>query len=135
MTGRARTGTIVDDVVAGRRFPYSRAFARAGFSADDAELWRRAGWHDPDVAAPWHRIETCAGPEVLLTLANDGFDAETVARVSRFAPRLTSAWTRALLPPPETGARELDLRDRVLANLHRDAMQRHPASWSLEQLG
>ncbi|WP_436793732.1 hypothetical protein [Actinospongicola halichondriae] len=127
------TGSIVDDVLAGRRFPYSRAFARAGFSAADAEQWRRAGWHDPDEAAPWHAIDTAAGPETLLSLANDGFDPETVDRVSRFVPTLTAAWTRALLPVATMDV-ELDLRDRVLANLHRDARLRHPASWSEEQL-
>lgn len=128
------TGTIVDDVLAGRRFPYSRAFARVGFSARDAELWRRAGWHDPDAAAPWHRIAGGADPVSLLALANDGFDPDTVASVSRFAPTLTAAWARALLPAPERGAAEVDLRDRVLADRHRDAMLRHPASWSAEQL-
>ena len=130
--------SIVDDVLAGRRFPYSRAFARAGFSPVDAELWRRAGWHDPEAAAPWHDIATGASAEALLALALDGYDADGVARVARFVPTLTVAWTRALTAP-STPPKELDLRDRVLANLHRDAdlrdaKLRHPASWSEDQL-
>lgn len=133
MTGTPHAGTIVDDVLAGRRFPYSRAFARAGFSATDAELWRRAGWHDPATAAPWHDIETAAGPEELLALAQDGFDAAVVARVASFAPTFTVAWTRAVASPSRAPV-EVDLRDRVLSNLHRDAKLRHPASWSEDQL-
>lgn len=143
MTGTPHPGTtqpetIVDDVLAGRRFPYSRAFARAGFSPVDAERWRRAGWHDPERAAPWHEVETAATPESLLTLAEDGYDAAIVARVASFVPTLAVAWTRALTAP-STPPKELDLRDRVLANLHRDAelrdaKLRHPASWSEDQL-
>lgn len=138
MTGSPHPGdssarTIVDDVLAGRRFPYSRAFARAGFSPVDAELWRRAGWHDPERAAPWHDIETAATPEALLALAQDGYDAAIVARVAAFVPTLTVAWARALTTP-STPPKELDLRDRVLSNLHRDAKLRHPASWSQDQL-
>lgn len=131
--GAAPTVTLVDDVLAGRRFPFSRAFARAGFSPIDAELWRRAGWHDPDRARPWHEIATDARPEQLLALAEDGYDAAIVARVARFVPMLAVAWTRALTAP-SAPPKELDLRDRVLANLHRDAKLRHPASWSEDQL-
>ena len=122
------TGNIVDDVVSGRRFPYSRAFARAGFSPTDAESWRRAGWDDATEAAPWHRIGTDADAATLRTLAAAGFTADDVAQVARFAPRLTAAWTHALLG--STPGTDLDLRDpnghedelreRVRANLHRE---------------
>ena len=37
LPGSTEPDTIVDDVLAGRRFPYSRAFALAGFSPVDAE--------------------------------------------------------------------------------------------------
>lgn len=143
LPGSTEPDTIVDDVLAGRRFPYSRAFARAGFTALEAELWRRAGWHDPERAAPWHDIGTAATPQALLALAEDGYDATVVTQVAAFVPTLTVAWTRALTAP-STPPKELDLRDRVLANLHRDsgprdtglrdAKLRHPASWSEDQL-
>lgn len=122
-------GEIVDDVRSGRRFPYSRAFAQAGFSADDAERWRRAGWEDVSTATPWHRIDTAADAVDLFALAADGFEAEQVAAVARFAPDLTVAWTRALLG--RRAARELDLRDRHEIDLRpeirgNELQQNHP---------
>ena len=89
------------------------------------------------------RHETAATPQALLALAEDGYDATVVTQVAAFVPTLTVAWTRALTAP-STPPKELDLRDRVLANLHRDsgprdtglrdAKLRHPASWSEDQL-
>lgn len=117
------TGNIVDDVVSGRRFPYSRAFAQAGFSADDAEAWRRAGWEDAQAAAGWHRIETAADAATLRSLAVAGFDADQVAQVARFAPMLTAAWTHALVKVHrdiDIDLRDIDLRQRVRENLFRE---------------
>lgn len=119
-------GNIVDDVVNGRRFPYSRVFARAGFSPDDAESWRRAGWDDAEHAAPWHQIATEADAATLRALASAGFDAGQVARVARFAPGLTAAWTHALLG--ERTERDVDLRDRHDVDLRRPAGEQ----WSIE---
>ncbi len=123
------TESIVDDVLSGRRFPYSRAFARAGFSADDAERWRRAGWTTADDAEPWHRIDTAADENDLIALALEGFEPEQVRQVSRFAPRFTVAWTHALLRPADDprfdtdldiDLREIGLRASVRQNLMRE---------------
>ena len=106
------TGNIVDDVVNGRRLPYPRMLARAGLSAEDAEHWRRAGWDDPAAAAPWFWIDTAADAAALRSLAVGGFDVGQVERVARFAPRLTVAWTHALLG--DRRDRDIDLREAVL---------------------
>ena len=98
---------IVDDVIRGRRLPLSRAFALAGFSRADSEVWRRAGWADATEAVPWHRIGSDRSPTELRTLFLRGFTPDRVAALDR---------------ADET---EIDLRDRVLQNLHRDAP--HPA--------
>ncbi len=97
---------IVDEVIRGRRLPLSRAFAQAGFSRAESELWRRAGWTDAAEAAPWHRISSDRNPTELRTLFLRGFTPERVVALDR---------------DDET---EIDLRDRVLQNLHRDAPQR-----------
>lgn len=115
------TESIVDDVLSGRRFPYSRAFARCGFSSDDAERWRRAGWTIADDAEPWHRIDTSADAQDLMALALEGFEPEQIRQVSRFAPALTVAWTHALLAPAPVSSAdpsvEIDLRTRDLQEI------------------
>lgn len=103
---------IVDDVLQGRRFPYSRAFTRAGFSREDAERWRRAGWLDPDEAAPWHAIPTDAPPTALRELFLARVDHDDVANVARFAPHLTLAWLHAW-----SRTDVVDLRDGARAEL------------------
>jgi hypothetical protein len=115
--------TLVDDVLAGRRLPFSRAFAQAGFTRDEAEEWRRAGWSDPTEAAGWHHLGAHCTPRQLRSLAREGFGPGDVDRVARSFPRWTAAWVRALameagvFSPPDV---EIDLRDRVRQNLQRD---------------
>ena len=123
---RAVDPTLVDDVLAGRRLPFSRPFAQAGFGRDESEAWRRAGWTDPAEAARWHHLGAHCTPRQLRGLAREGFTVEDVAGVARWFPSWTAAWVRALAM--EAGAFtpadvEIDLRDRVRQNLVRDQPQ------------
>ncbi len=103
----------------GRRLPFSRAFAQAGFNRSDAQVWRRAGWDDPELAAGWRHIERWCAPEQLLTLVRDGFEAGQVEEVVTGSPGLTTAQIRARIGRPENRTDdEIDLRERVLENLH-----------------
>lgn len=116
--------STVDDVLAGRRFPFSRAWAACGFARHEAEAWRRAGWRDPERAARWHGLGGDASPAQLRSLAVEGYGPEQVVAVARLAGRATAAWVRALASPdvgdngmPTIDEAEIDLRDRVRANL------------------
>ncbi len=95
-----------DDATTRARLPFSRAFAQAGFSRQDADAWRRAGWDDADEAARWYRAGSDRTPAQLRALALRGFTPDQ-------------------LPMLDIGeGDEIDLRDRVLRNLHRDAPTR-----------
>ena len=84
--------------------PFSRAWALAGFSRHDSERWRRAGWHDADEAARWRAEGADRTPAQLKALADRGVTPEQVPFLDE-----------------DLG---VDLRDRVLRNLHRDAPDR-----------
>ena len=103
------------------RLPFSRPFAQAGFSRDEAEEWRRAGWGDPTEAAQWHDLARWCSPRQLRSLALEGFVPADIECVARLFPSFTAAWTRALADAVTAAEdTEIDLRDRVRRNLHRD---------------
>ena len=103
------------------RLPFSRAFALAGFTRDAAEEWRRAGWEDPLEAARWHGLSRWCSPRQLRSLALEGFVPADIECVARLFPSFTAAWTRALAEAVTAiEDTEIDLRDRVRRNLHRD---------------
>ncbi len=88
----------------GPRLPFSRAFAQAGFNRQDADAWRRAGWTDAEQAAAWYRAGSDRSPAQLKAIADQGFTPDQLPFLDE-----------------DTG---IDLRDRVLRNLHRDAPAR-----------
>ena len=108
-----------DDGISGHRLPFSRAFAQAGFSRGDAQNWRLAGWDDPVLAAAWRHLQAWCEPKQLLTLVMDGFDVDQVEAVVRESPGLTTDQIRGRIGRPENRTDdEIDLRERVLENLH-----------------
>ena len=136
--GRAHqwTATTIDDVESGRRLPFSRAFAQEGFSREESEAWRRAGWTDPAEAGRWRDIAGDATPAQLRALADDGYTFEQVARASRLAPSFTSVWTRALTcatvhPVPswqfDDADHTIDIRDAQEDRLQPDVPRREHA--------
>lgn len=107
------------DQSTGRRLAFSRAFAQAGFDRADAQVWRLAGWDDPELAAVWRHLDRWCDPEQLLSLARDGFDVSQVEAVVSESPGLTTAQIRARIGRPGNRTDdEIDLRERVLENLH-----------------
>ncbi len=108
-----------DDASPDRRLPFSRAFAQAGFDRPEAEVWRLAGWDDPGSASCWRHLARWCTPEQLLVLAREGFEIDQVARVVIDTPGLTNDQIRIRIGRPENRTDdEIDLRERVLENLH-----------------
>lgn len=107
------------DDISGRRLPFSRAFAQAGFNRSDAQVWRLAGWDDSELAAAWRHLERWCEPDQLLALVRDGFEVDQVEEVVTGSPGLSTAQIRARTGRPENRTDdEIDLRERVLENLH-----------------
>lgn len=103
----------------GRRLSFSRAFAQAGFNRSEAQVWRLAGWDDPELASAWRHLERWCEPEQLLALVRDGFEVGQVEAVVTGSSGLTTAQIRARIGRPENRTDdEIDLRERVLENLH-----------------
>lgn len=106
------------DDISGRRLPFSRAFAQAGFNRSDAQVWRLAGWDDPELAAAWRLLEQWCEPKQLLALMMDGFEVDQVEAVVTDSVGLTADQIRARIGRPENRTDdEIDLRERVLENL------------------
>jgi hypothetical protein len=110
------------------QLPYSRPFALAGFGREQSEAWRRAGWTDPAEAARWRDLAAWCTPGELLDLAEQGHTPAAVARAcQRFLP-FTDGWVRSLgRPGADEVDVEIDLRDRVLENLHLGRSPRRPS--------
>lgn len=108
-----------NDQTSERRLPFSRAFAQAGFNRSDAQVWRLAGWDDAKLAAAWRRLEQWCGPKQLLVLMMDGFEVDQVEAVVAGSAGLDTEQIRARIGRPENRTDdEIDLRERVLENLH-----------------
>lgn len=101
------------------RLPFSRRFAQAGFDRSDAQVWRLAGWEDARTAAAWRHLQRWCEPAQLLKLFRDGFEVDQVEAVVTGSAGLTTEQIRARIGRPENRTDdEIDLRERVLENLH-----------------
>ena len=102
------------------RLPFSRAFAQAGFSRPEADAWRHAGWTDAAEAARWRHLQRSFSPEVLRALADAGTEPAVVERLLDDHPGLGASHLLARIRRYAGLSRaEIDLRERVLENLHR----------------
>jgi len=82
----------------------SHVWSEAGFGRQEAEAWRRAGWHDAGVAADWLAASPGDSPDLPRSLHDAGYTAEQLRQTRRTTRRHIAAWTAALLPPAHGGS-------------------------------
>lgn len=80
------------------RRPLARTWTRAGFSRDEFDRWRAAGWVDAEQAAAWRAAAPASSPVALQRLADLGYQPEQIDHVRSLVGVGAPAWTSVLLP-------------------------------------